>query len=166
MFRPWAKRRNVLQRRGPPLLCDKLLSVSSRCSYGLQNRNLCSLEVPSVPVPTHLPFCLVVFFFGTPCLPLLPRAPNFLPLLLQLICILPLTNFLLVVPVDSHSISNSFTFFVHFLNICLFYVFSRVETNCSFVISNSSSSNEGIFEYFRIPDRKVVANPIFKIPIG
>ena len=45
-------------------------------------------------------------------------------------------------------------------------LYARVETNCSFVISNSSSSNERIFEYFRIPDRKVVANPIFKIPIG
>ena len=45
---------------------------------------------------------------------------------------------------------------------------TRVETSCSFVISNSSSSNEQIFEYFGILaiDRKVVANPIFKIPIG
>ena len=43
---------------------------------------------------------------------------------------------------------------------------SRVETNCSLVISNSSSSNKRMFEYFRIPDRKVVANPIFKILIG
>ena len=42
----------------------------------------------------------------------------------------------------------------------------RVETICLLVISNSSSSNERIFEYFRILDRKVVANPIFKIPTG
>ena len=43
---------------------------------------------------------------------------------------------------------------------------SRVETNCSLVMSNRSSSNEQIFEYFRIPDREVVANPIVKIPTG
>ena len=40
---------------------------------------------------------------------------------------------------------------------------TRVETNCSLVISNSSSSNERIFEYFRILDRKVVANGAVRI---
>ena len=37
---------------------------------------------------------------------------------------------------------------------------TRVETNCSLVISNSSSSNERIFEYFRILNRKDVAYPM------
>ena len=70
----------------------------------------------------------------------------FLLLLLLLLLLLPL----LLLPV---------------LKLLLLLLF-RVETNCSFVISNSSSSNERIFEYFRILDRKAVANPMFEIPIG
>ena len=62
--------------------------------------------------------------------------------------------------------AGSCLFFRYFTWSLVSFLFSRVETNCSFVISNSSSSNERIFEYFRILDRKVVAKPMFEIPIG
>ena len=64
------------------------------------------------------------YFFGAPCLPLLPRQVLFFLLLfLQLICILLSTNFLLAFPVDSHTIPTLFPFLFHFLNLRLFLLF-------------------------------------------
>ena len=66
----WRRRRSKLlhfwhlvQRRGPPGLCNKLLSVSSRCSYSL--RNLSSFEVPACSSSSHLssflPSCIILW---------------------------------------------------------------------------------------------------------
>ena len=71
--------------------------------------------MPVCSCSNRLPFCLPELLFGILCLPLLPPLLAFR---LHLICIFLQTSFLLVFPVDSHTITNLFIFefFFHFLN--------------------------------------------------
>ena len=65
------------------------------------------LRLKCLPVPlplTLLPYCPFVLSCGTPCRPLLPRAPPYPPLLLLLICISMVKNFLAAFHVDIHTI--------------------------------------------------------------